>query len=424
MPKSQAPSLEFGGALGTRFLILALPLGTLYFYFCLRFNDASLWPGSQADYHAFFQDIRPRASVLGVYLGWFSLQAFLQLFAPGKLIEGTPLENGKKLLYRINGLASLAITLSLVAIAQFRGWISPRYLYDHFGSLLSSMIFFVYVLSAFVYVYGKRHGQARHLSHLFSYDFWMGTGHNPRIPPEPSTRNLDLKFFCEARPGLILWMLINSSFAYVQYDVYGSVSTSMWLVLIFQWMYVLDYFWNEAAILTTMDIKHENFGFMLVFGDLVWVPMTYSIQAFYLIHHVHELPWWMLLLIVTMNLSGWAIFRAVNLQKHRFRSDPHGTMIWGKKARYLQTKRGSKLLLSGFWGWSRHFNYVGDILMGISWSLPCMFGHVLPFFYPIYFAALLLHRERRDHHLCSQKYGEDWDEYCRQVRWRIIPKIY
>ena len=31
-----------------------------------------------------------------------------------------------------------------------------------------------------------------------------------------------------------------------------------------------------------MDIIHDGFGFMLVFGDLVWVPFTYTLQARYL----------------------------------------------------------------------------------------------------------------------------------------------
>ena len=114
----------------------------------------------------------------------------------------------------------------------------------------------------------------------------------------PGPEGLDLKIFCEARPGLILWVLINTSFAYVQYEKYGFVSTSMILVWIFQMFYIVDYFWNEEAILTTMDIKHENFGFMLAFGDLCWVPMTYSLQAHYLIDRVHSLPWWGAALIV------------------------------------------------------------------------------------------------------------------------------
>ena len=34
-----------------------------------------------------------------------------------------------------------------------------------------------------------------------------------------------------------------------------------------------------------MDIIHDGFGFMLVFGDLVWVPFTYCLQARYLVDH-------------------------------------------------------------------------------------------------------------------------------------------
>lgn len=41
----------------------------------------------------------------------------------------------------------------------------------------------------------------------------------------------------------------------------------------------------QEAVLTTMDLLHEGFGFMLAFGDLVWVPFTYSLQAYYLVGH-------------------------------------------------------------------------------------------------------------------------------------------
>lgn len=73
---------------------------------------------------------------------------------------------------------------------------------------------------------------------------------------------------------------------------------------------------------------------------------------------------------------------------------------------------------------SRHINYLGDWLMSLSWSLPCGFATPIPYFYPVYFGILLLHRERRDDHKCRTKYGEDWKKYCEQVKYRIIPGIY
>ena len=56
-----------------------------------------------------------------------------------------------------------------------------------------------------------------------------------------------------------------------QYHDLGRVTDSMWLVVAFQGVYVFDALWNEPAILTTMDITTDGFGFMLAAGDLLWV---------------------------------------------------------------------------------------------------------------------------------------------------------
>jgi delta14-sterol reductase/lamin-B receptor len=59
----------------------------------------------------------------------------------------------------------------------------------------------------------------------------------------------------------------------------GSVSMSMLLVTLLQGFYVWDAVYMEKAILTTMDITTDGFGFMLCFGDLSWVPFVYTLQA-------------------------------------------------------------------------------------------------------------------------------------------------
>jgi len=55
-----------------------------------------------------------------------------------------------------------------------------------------------------------------------------------------------------------------------------------------------------------------------------------------------------------------------------------------------------------------------------------MAGYAIPitYFYMLYFAVLLVHRERRDDANCRAKYGKDWDKYCEKVRWRILPGVY
>ncbi len=418
---NEHPVFNFGGPVGAVGMMVFLPLVTYYLFFAVRFNGGDLLPGPHADWVGFLRDIQPTWGAAALYLVWFAFQAVLQQFAPGRVVEGPELPDGGRLKYKMNGLFSIVLTLVTLGGAAALGLYDPGVFYLQFGPLITVTLIFSTLLSVFVYFHGKKTDPAPHISGRPIQDFFLGSGHNPRVPPRTG---FDLKVFCEIRPGLILWAVLNASFAWVQYQKYGYVSTAMILVNLLQFIYVFDCFWNESALLTTMDIKHEGFGWMLAFGDLCWVPFTYSLQAHYLIDHVHELPVWMAILAPVLAITGYLIFRLTNLQKDRFRTDPDNAVIWGKKAEYLQTRRGSKLLLSGFWGLARHFNYIGDELMALSWSLPCMFGSALPYFYPVYFAGLLIHRERRDHLLCSEKYGEDWDEYCRHVRWRIVPGVY
>ena len=411
---------DFGGVAGNLALLAALPIGTAYLYFCARFNGGRLLPGPEADLEALAQSLIPSWETAAVYLAWLVFQALLQAFAPGPTVEGTPLEDGTRLRYRMNGRSSLLISAVAVGAGAASGLLPLRWIYDHFGELISVVTLFSYGFALFLLIYGRAGEPARKTRGVI-VDYFLGAARHPRIPP---VTGFDLKVFFEARPGLIGWVLVVCSFAAVQIERHGSLSSAMAVVCTLQLAYVLDYFWHEPAILTTLDVQHEKFGWMLLFGDLVWVPMTYSLQAHYLIDHAPELPIWAAALCVSLGLVGMTLFRWSNLQKHRFRSDPKGLRIWGKPAEFIETRHGNRLLVSGFWGWSRHSNYLGDWLLGLAWSLPCGFQSLLPYFYPIYFAGLLIHRERRDHQRCAAKYGEDWDRYCRRVRWRIVPGLY
>jgi len=248
------------------------------------------------------------------------------------------------------------------------------------------------------------------------YDFYIGHELNPRIG------NFDWKVFSELRPGLIFWILINLSMLVKQYEVHGWISLSMIFVFIFQFIYVFDALYNEPSILTTMDVTTDGFGFMLVFGDFVWVPFTYSLQCRYLVYHSPTLSPTLIAIILFTQAVGFYIFRASNSTKDTFRTNPNCPSV--KHIKYINTERGTRLMTSSWWGAARHINYFGDWLMSVSWCLPCGFSTPIAYFYSLYFALLLAHRERRDDHSCSKKYGKDWDKYCSIVKSRIIPYIY
>lgn len=366
-------------------------------------------------------------------VAWFLFQVVLERFLPCELVKGTQLKDGSgtRLVYRINGHLAFWITLLVVEVGcprweedtsgiwrvQF-GRAPLTLLYQYYTELALATIVICSGLSVYLYV---RSFKADLLladggnSGNHYYDFFIGRELNPRWG------SFDWKEFCELRPGLIGWALLNMAMMSQQHEKLGYVSGSMVLLNIFQFLYVWDALYQERAILTTMDITTDGFGFMLVFGDLAWVPFTYSLQARYLVDHDPDLGVMALAAIVATNCLGYTIFRGANGQKDAFRRDPDAPEV--AHLTYLQTKRGTRLLTSGWWGMARKINYTGDWIMGLSWCMVCGFDSIVPYYYAIYFAILLVHRSIRDDYLCSTKYGADWEKYKSLVPYRFIPGI-
>ncbi|RKP23271.1 ERG4/ERG24 ergosterol biosynthesis protein [Syncephalis pseudoplumigaleata] len=358
---------------------------------------------------------------LTLYALWLLWLVALFHIVPGRWVNGTRLRNGTTLSYKINALPSLIITLATcVAVLATVGRAPFLYLHDHMLYLVAAAFLLSAIASAALYLASFRPGVLLALGGNTGnpvYDYFIGRELNPRVG------QFDIKCFTELRPGLIGWLVVNFCSAVAQYDrTGGTITDSMVLVQLFQAWYVFDSLANEPAVLTTMDIVTDGLGWMLTFGNLVWVPFSFSLQARYLALHPLQLGVMRCLGILALQAIGYWIFRSANLEKDRFRKNPSDPAV--QHLAYISTKTGSRLLVSGWWGRARHINYLGDWIMSVAWCLPCGFGSVIPYLYPIYFIVLLIHRERRDEHKCHLKYGADWRRYRRIVPWRIVPYIY
>ena len=195
---------------------------------------------------------------------------------------------------------------------------------------------------------------------------------------------------------------------------------------------MVDFFLNEEWYIRTLDIILDRWGWYFGFGDMVYLPIMYLLQTQYLLAHPVDLSYPMVAFVILLQAAGYGIFRMANHQKDQARLTQGKLTIWGKKATVIPVKyqvyggkeRNSLLLCSGFWGLARHFNYNGDILLAASWCFACGFDHLLPHYYVIYLTILLIHRIERDHQRCLDKYGHYWEEYCKLVKYKLIPKVY
>ena len=140
------------------------------------------------------------------------------------------------------------------------------------------------------------------------------------------------------------------------------------------------------------------------------------------------------------NISQWSIRPATERLKRR------ASWCWGKSGHWMNKSLKIKYC-SGFWGLSRHLNYVFELMLALTWSLPSLgnnaplgLARISPFFYFFFLLILLVHRYRavrqvirhfsclfrtfRDEEKCRGKYGEGYEKYCQEVPYRMIPWVF
>lgn len=368
------------------------------------------------DFLFFFNSLIPSWTSVSLLLGFFGYLGIAGSILPGKLVPGANLADGTRLHYRCNGLLSLLLLVGLLVIGAWMDVISLTAISDRGLELLSTTFIFSVIVTLLLYVAGCKSNDRSaslkpHITGNIIDDWWFGIQLNPNF------LGVDLKFFF-VRAGMMGWLLINLSVLAKSIQD-SNLSQSMILYQIFCVIYIMDYFFYEEYMTSTWDIIAERLGFMLVFGDLVWIPFTFSIQGWWLMSNKVELTTAAIVANCCVFVIGYLVFRGANKQKHDFKKNPKA-LIWGQSPKVI----GGKLLVSGYWGIARHCNYLGDLLLALSFSLPCGISSPVPYFYPIYLLILLIWRERRDEARCAEKYKEVWAEYRKTVPWRILPYVY
>jgi 7-dehydrocholesterol reductase len=219
-----------------------------------------------------------------------------------------------------------------------------------------------------------------------------------------------------------------------QYDDMGYVSSSMLVSVIVQTVYIFKFFLWETGYFCTMDIQHDRAGYYICWGCLMWVPSMYTIHTYFLTKHASgeyllSVPVAFFFMIVGI-FCVWCNYDC-DRQRQEFRETNGKAKVWGEDPVYIVAEyttkdgevRNSLLLCSGWWGLSRHFHYIPEIVASFFWCVPALFGHILPYFYPVYLTILLFDRAWRDDARCADKYKKNWAEYCQKVPYKIIPGI-
>ena len=325
--------------------------------------------------------------------------------------------DGATLRYRLNGPLVLAVSVALWAFACHQGWLAWDAFWLHRWELVAGACAVGVVFSAWV-VFREPPVAGRALPH----QVWLGRAANPQW----WGGRVDAKMFLYLVGAVVLELNVLSFAAHHVATFPSDPSPGVFLYVGLFSFFVVEYLVFEQVHLYTWDFVAEGVGFKLGWGCFVFYPYFYGVglwtQATTANPHT---PAPLLAGVALLFFTGWVLSRGANLQKYWFKRDPTKKAFGLLTPEALTAPDGKRVLVSGFWGLSRHINYLGELLMAtalaLSLGVPAAWG---PWLYPLYYVALLVPRQLDDDKRCAAKYGPLWDEYRRRVPRRIIPFVY
>ena len=355
--------------------------------------------------------------VAGFFAPWIAYLFILalHLVLPARKLNGYVVnkETGKPYTYRINGLSVLIVTvIAWLAAGHFK--ILPfDWLYQHRWEGLAGAV--TLGLGASVAIVAP----ARPVRSNLLADFFLGRRFSPQFVGNRVDAKMILYVF-----GAVLLALNILSFASYNIQTYGASTPTILYCVLFFW-FITDYMVFEHVHLYTYDLVAERVGFKLVFGCLAFYPYFYAVGLWAVAGRApSDAPTVLFIVAAVVFFTGWSLARGANMQKFVFKRDPDRPFLGMIKPEVISDGE-RRILCSGFWGLSRHINYLGEVLMASGLALALGYPGVLwVWLYPLYYVLLLTTRQIDDDKRCRQKYGELWEEYEKRVPKRIIPGLY
>jgi len=392
-----------------------------------RYYQENILTGDYRIYHN-FEDI-PSVAWKFIFF-YISAGIILMKLPKGNLITGPITPSGHQPLYIENGLKAYFLHQGGYLLGAYQGYYKYSFIYDYMEEITQALNYMALFFVLFLYIKGRYFPSTPDsgISGNLMFDLFWGTELYPRV------FDIDIKQLTNCRFGMMFWQTTAISCYAAAYERHSGNPRSSMINLILLTTYIFKFFLWESGYFNTIDIMQDRAGYYICWGCLVYLPVMYTSMSVYMVNnnnYLDDKPFLYFMLLFVGLVSIYLNYDADSM-KYYFRKNNGLYYIWGEKAKFIAAEyktndgveRKSFLLLSGWWGISRHFHYAPEILASYCWSAGSGFYELYPFLYVIYLTVLLIDRAYRDDERCKNKYGNFWDIYCYRVPYRIIPYIF
>uniref|UniRef100_T1IPN0 7-dehydrocholesterol reductase n=1 Tax=Strigamia maritima TaxID=126957 RepID=T1IPN0_STRMM len=354
------------------------------------------------------------------------LWAFLSLIVPAKQYYGATTKSGFTPYYHDNGVLYHVTTSLLFIVTCYMFPSIPPTIYFNIPHLFSTLNIVALMFCTVLWVKGKYFPTEKEEPEKTGliFEFYSGVELHPRI------FDVDVKQFMNCRFGMMAWQLLIISYWAVSYETYG-FNWGITLTVTLQTYYITRFYYIESTYFSSLDVILDYEGFYMCWGCLVFMPgfFVYSVYSF--VANPPIISQFTALLLLPFGIIFMTLTALVDVEKDIFKKSNGKRALWTNNPKFIRAeyeingkKVTTRLLISGFWGVCRHLNYVFEIASYVVWSIPGYNLGILPLACPIFLIILTTHRTFRDDDKCLKKYGVAWEQYCKIVKYKMIPFIF
>uniref|UniRef100_A0A1Y1ML18 Uncharacterized protein n=1 Tax=Photinus pyralis TaxID=7054 RepID=A0A1Y1ML18_PHOPY len=346
----------------------------------------------------------------------------------GPKVSGLP-NRGSKLNYVMNGFFTLVLVgIVLILLETFTGVLVIENVLQNFFQHYVTLTVLGVILSVALYIRSFYVPLCNLKSDVLInnaiYNFYHGRDINPRVFGVVDFKLFLFRFFC------ISTIIMNAVLFYksVSFKVltdgdidYKSIKYNETLA-VFAAMQIIHHTWcivYESSFVTTFTAQYEAVGYECIVSLLLG-PIVEIGSSKYILDYGVTLPRWQLIFAGVLFMIGSVFYHGSNTQKHQFRLNPYHPKVSHLES--LPSSQGRKLLVSGYWGMVRHPNYLGDIIIQMSFGL--LVYNAVPVLVFIFDILWIINRISRTELKCEQRYGSAWKRYCQRVKYSLVPKVY
>eukprot|EP00048_Salpingoeca_helianthica_P007218 m.107908 g.107908 ORF g.107908 m.107908 type:complete len:420 (-) comp14260_c1_seq3:106-1365(-) len=368
--------------------------------------------------------------VVLLYLAVAALYAVI----PGPIQKGYVVDaKGSPLLYKLNGFNVLLAFLAIVAIVHYTGLYGVESFYQDFWANFAGAFVVGLSVSTILYIKGSRLPASKQVharraatvdrpavdtkdKTALSWNLWERFFNGLEFNPRVGLFDYKMSLYLIGATALE-FLLLAATAEHVR--ITGTLSIALATYVALLTLFVFEYLYHEFVHLYTYDFFAERVGFKLAWGCLLFYPFFYTIGVHALVGASGDITVLQAVVTAVLYVIGWIITRGANNQKYYFKIAP-------RQPYFGFVQSSGSILMTGWWGAARHFNYLGEIVQAIALALPgwLLTGSLVPWLYPLYYVALLTARQADDEKICETKYGAAWAAYKRAVPYRIVPYVY